>query len=32
LNEEIARDNAVKIWLISMIENWKPDYIGIEGI
>ena len=32
LNEEIERDNAIKIWLISMINNWKPDHIGLEGI
>ena len=32
LQEEIARDNAIKTWLISMIYNWKPDCIGIEGI
>lgn len=32
LNDEIARDNAIRIWLISMINNWQPDYIGIEDI
>ena len=32
LQDEIARDNAVKNWLISMINNWKPDWIGIEGL
>lgn len=31
-NDEIERDSRIKHWLISMIENWKPDYIGIEGI
>lgn len=30
--DEIARFHEVKIWLISMIENWKPDIIAIEGI
>lgn len=24
--------HSVKVWLTSMIENWKPDLIGIEGI
>lgn len=31
-NDEIARDHKIKEWLISMIENWQPDYIGFEGI
>lgn len=30
--EEIDRLHEVKEWLESMIENWKPDYVGIEGI
>lgn len=30
-NEE-ERINAIKYWLISMINNWKPDYIGLEDI
>ena len=30
--DEIARINTVKNWLISMIENWKPDFVAIEGI
>lgn len=30
--KEIERFHQVKEWLISMIENWKPDIIGIEGI
>lgn len=29
---EIERDHSVKEWLITMISNWKPDYVGIEGI
>lgn len=32
LENEIARDNVMKMWLINMIENWEPDIIGIEGI
>lgn len=32
LNDEIARDNALKNWLISMINNWRPDYIAIEDL
>lgn len=32
LKDEIERDNAIKNWLISMIDNWKPDIIGVEGI
>ena len=30
--DEIARDHEVKVWLVSMLNNWEPDYIGIEGI
>ena len=30
--DETARIHNIKEWLISMIENWKPDIIGIEGI
>ena len=30
--DEIARISTIKNWLISMIENWKPDFIAIEGI
>lgn len=32
LQTEQERNNAVKIWLINMINIWKPDYIGIEDI
>ena len=32
LQDEIARDNALKNWLISMINNWKPDFIAIEDL
>ena len=28
---EAARFHDIKVWLISMIDNWKPDIIGIEG-
>lgn len=31
-NDEIARDYEVRIWLINMINNWNPDFVGIEGI
>jgi len=31
-DNEVARLHAVKTWLISMIENLKPDLVGIEGI
>ena len=31
-NSEESRFNEVKMWFLSMIENWKPDYIAIEGI
>lgn len=32
LEDEIARDHKIKEWLISMIEVWQPDHIGLEGI
>jgi len=32
LADDVARDHEVKVWLISMLDAWKPDYIGIEGI
>lgn len=32
LSDEIARCSLIKSWLLSMINNWRPDYIGIEGI
>ena len=31
-DDEIVRCVTVRNWLVSMINNWKPDYIGIEGI
>lgn len=30
--DEVARFHEVKMWLVSMIENWKCDLIAIEGI
>ncbi len=32
LENEIARDNTLKNWLINMIHNWKPDVVALEGI
>ena len=32
LDNEIARDHAVKIWMVNMIHNWQPDLVAIEGI
>ena len=32
LEDEIARDYDIKMWLLSMISNWKPDKVAIEGI
>ena len=32
LTDSIVRANAVKNWLISMVESWKPDVIGFEDI
>ena len=31
-DDEIERDTEIKNWLVNMIYNWKPDYIGLEGI
>ena len=31
-DDEIARVVSVKNWFISMLQNWKPDHVGIEGI
>ena len=30
--DEIERDIEIKNWLIQLVQNWKPDIIGIEGI
>ena len=32
LKDEIARDSAIKSWMISMATSWKPDCIALEGI
>lgn len=32
LTKEIERDNEIKMWLCSLITNWQPDLIAIEGI
>lgn len=31
-NSEIERLSSIKQWLQSMVNSWKPDRIGIEGI
>ena len=31
-DEEVVRINKLKNWFISMVTNWKPDYVAIEGI
>lgn len=31
-NTEIERICNIKQWLMSMVENWKPDFVGLEGI
>jgi Holliday junction resolvasome RuvABC endonuclease subunit len=31
-DDEIARCASVKNWFLSMLQNWRPDYVGIEGI
>lgn len=32
LEDEIARDNQIKTWLINMIENWHIEFVALEGI
>ncbi len=32
LEDEIERDNTVKNWMLSMINNWNPDFVALEGI
>jgi len=32
LDNEFERVNAIKNWFVSMLDSWKPDYVGIEGI
>ena len=31
-NDEIVRDNIIKMWLCSIINNWQPDLIALEGL
>lgn len=32
ITDETARINAIKNWTLSMLNNWKPDCVAIEGI
>ena len=32
LDNEIERDLTVKNWLVSMINNWEPDFVALEDI
>lgn len=32
IKDETARINTIKNWMISMITNWDPDCVAIEGI
>ena len=32
IKDEIARCNTIKNWMLSMINNWNPDCVAIEGI
>lgn len=32
IKNETARINAIKNWMLSMISNWNPDCVAIEGI
>lgn len=32
IRDETARINAIKNWMLSMINNWNPDCVAIEGI
>lgn len=32
IKNETARINAIKNWMLSMISNWDPDCVAIEGI
>ena len=31
-DDEIARCAAIKNWFVSMLQNWRPSFVGIEGI
>lgn len=30
--EEMERLHEVNMWLVSMLQNWQPDLVGLEGI
>ena len=30
--DEIQRISTIKNWFLSMLDNWKPDFVAIEGI
>lgn len=30
--DEFSRLHEINIWFISMLKNWNPDFVGIEGI
>lgn len=30
--KEIERDNEIKMWVCSLITNWQPDLVALEGI
>ena len=32
LNDEVARYSIIKSWVKSMVREWRPDYVAIEGI
>lgn len=32
LSNEVARYSAIKTWVLSMLNNWSPDLVAIEGI
>ena len=31
-DDEVARCASIKNWFLSMVQMWKPDHVGIEGI
>lgn len=32
LEDEFARINTIKNWVVSMVKTWNPDIVGLEGI
>ena len=30
LEDEIARDSAIKTWLLSILDSWRPDFVGMN--